>query len=212
MSHVLLVSTTLYLFQFLSFWISLSFLTEIVNMLTDQNELGLSFLVSSWPLCLLKAVNSSWFSSLTRSWWFSFSSLRNLVGCSGKGFCWSKFRLPPIRSKKGWLLAGGINPENASEALSTLRPTGIDVSSGICGPDGIQKDKLRIFSFMKAVNSVAYWVITMNTKCATMTLRNVTVHKPPIFHDFLRLIRMCLHWSPIRIQEFHVLWSQMDYF
>lgn len=47
MSHVLLVSTTLYLFQFLSFWISLSFLTEIVNMLTDQNELGLSFLVSS---------------------------------------------------------------------------------------------------------------------------------------------------------------------
>ncbi|CAK9173545.1 unnamed protein product [Ilex paraguariensis] len=77
-------------------------------------------------------------------------------GGSGKGFNWSQFKLPPIRSKYGWLLAGGINPEIAREALSTLRPDGIDVSSGICGPDGIQKDKLRISSFMSAVNSVQY--------------------------------------------------------
>lgn len=42
------------------------------------------------------------------------------------------------------------------EALSTLRPTGIDVSSGICASDGIQKDKSRILSFMEAVNSVDY--------------------------------------------------------
>ncbi|KAK2985968.1 hypothetical protein RJ640_028286 [Escallonia rubra] len=76
------------------------------------------------------------------------------TGGSGKGFNWSQFKLPPIRSK--WLLAGGINPENACEALSTLRPHGIDVSSGICASDGIQKDKSRILSFMTAVNSVRY--------------------------------------------------------
>ncbi|PQQ14003.1 N-(5-phosphoribosyl)anthranilate isomerase 1 chloroplastic [Prunus yedoensis var. nudiflora] len=68
-------------------------------------------------------------------------------GGSGKGFDWSQFNLPNIRSKHGWLLAGGIKPENACEALSTLKPQGIDVSSGICGPDGIQKDELRISSF-----------------------------------------------------------------
>ncbi|KAK4489273.1 hypothetical protein RD792_005070, partial [Penstemon davidsonii] len=77
-------------------------------------------------------------------------------GGSGKGFNWSKLKLPPIRSKHGWLLAGGIKPENVNEALSTLKPHGIDVSSGICAPDGIQKDKLRILSFMKAVESVNY--------------------------------------------------------
>ncbi|KAI3458561.1 hypothetical protein Pfo_015224 [Paulownia fortunei] len=77
-------------------------------------------------------------------------------GGSGKGFNWSRFKLPPVRSKQGWLLAGGIKPENVYEALSTLRPTGIDVSSGICAPDGIQKDKLRILSFMNAVNAVHY--------------------------------------------------------
>lgn len=77
-------------------------------------------------------------------------------GGSGKGFNWSRFRLPPVRSKHGWLLAGGIKPENVSEALSTLRPDGVDVSSGICASDGIQKDTSRISSFMTAVNSVRY--------------------------------------------------------
>ncbi|XP_048446727.1 N-(5'-phosphoribosyl)anthranilate isomerase 1, chloroplastic-like [Pyrus x bretschneideri] len=64
------------------------------------------------------------------------------------------FKLPNIRSKHGRLWAGGIKPENAGEALSVLKPQGIDVSSGICGPDGIQKDQMRISSFMSAVRSV----------------------------------------------------------
>ncbi|CAN0909747.1 N-(5'-phosphoribosyl)anthranilate isomerase 1, chloroplastic [Linum grandiflorum] len=78
------------------------------------------------------------------------------TGGSGKGFNWNQFKLPPIRSKHGWLLAGGINPENVSEALTILKPDGIDVSSGICGSDGINKEKSRISSFMTAVRSVSY--------------------------------------------------------
>ncbi|KAK3229010.1 hypothetical protein Dsin_000891 [Dipteronia sinensis] len=77
-------------------------------------------------------------------------------GGSGKGFNWSQFTLPPIRSKHGWLLAGGINPGNVREALSTLKPNGVDVSSGICASDGIQKDQSQISSFMNAVSSVHY--------------------------------------------------------
>lgn len=74
--------------------------------------------------------------------------------CSGKGFNWSRFKLPPITSKHGWFLAGGINPMNVSEALSALKPHGVDVSSGICGPDGIQKDESLMLSFMNAVRFV----------------------------------------------------------
>ncbi|KAG6600920.1 N-(5'-phosphoribosyl)anthranilate isomerase 1, chloroplastic, partial [Cucurbita argyrosperma subsp. sororia] len=77
-------------------------------------------------------------------------------GGSGKGFNWAQFEVPIIRSKHGWLLAGGINPENVSQALSILKPQGVDVSSGICGSDGIQKDLIRIKSFLKAVRSVKY--------------------------------------------------------
>ncbi|KAL8172430.1 hypothetical protein V2J09_024234 [Rumex salicifolius] len=77
-------------------------------------------------------------------------------GGSGEGLNWSRFKVPPIKSKKGWLLAGGINPENVKEALSILKPNGVDVSSGICGSDGIAKDPLRISSFMDAAISVIY--------------------------------------------------------
>uniref|UniRef100_A0A2P2ILE3 phosphoribosylanthranilate isomerase n=1 Tax=Rhizophora mucronata TaxID=61149 RepID=A0A2P2ILE3_RHIMU len=78
------------------------------------------------------------------------------TGGSGKGFNWAQFKLPPIGSKHGWLLAGGINPENVCEALSILKPHALDVSSGICCPDGINKDQLRISSFMNTVRSVSF--------------------------------------------------------
>ncbi|KAH9610255.1 hypothetical protein KSS87_006245 [Heliosperma pusillum] len=78
------------------------------------------------------------------------------TGGSGEGFNWSEFKLPTISSKHGWLLAGGINPDNVQEASLTLRPTGVDVSSGICALDGLSKDQSRISDFMRAVNSVSY--------------------------------------------------------
>lgn len=73
--------------------------------------------------------------------------------CSGKGFDWHRFRLPDIDSKHGWLLAGGLHPGNVEEAVITLRPTGVDVSSGICGSNGIQKDRNKIKSFMSKVKA-----------------------------------------------------------
>ncbi|XP_010666921.1 N-(5'-phosphoribosyl)anthranilate isomerase 1, chloroplastic isoform X2 [Beta vulgaris subsp. vulgaris] len=78
------------------------------------------------------------------------------TGGSGEGFNWAQFSLPSMKSKHGWLLAGGIKPENVGEALLTLHPNGVDVSSGICGSDGIRKDESRISAFMSAVNSLRY--------------------------------------------------------
>ncbi|ONK78836.1 uncharacterized protein A4U43_C02F22940 [Asparagus officinalis] len=77
-------------------------------------------------------------------------------GGSGKGFNWQRFKLPPVRSKHGWLLAGGLHAENVLEAALCLKPDGVDVSSGICGPDGINKDPLKISSFVSKVNSLSY--------------------------------------------------------
>lgn len=82
--------------------------------------------------------------------------LKFLYDCSGKGFDWGRFKLPPIKSKYGWLLAGGLNCENVCDAIATLRPQGVDVSSGICGDDGLQKDPLKISTFMSKVKSVQY--------------------------------------------------------
>ncbi|XP_031497660.1 N-(5'-phosphoribosyl)anthranilate isomerase 1, chloroplastic-like [Nymphaea colorata] len=73
----------------------------------------------------------------------------SVQGGSGKGFDWGKFKLPSIQSKHGWLLAGGLNPDNVRQAIEILKPQGVDVSSGICASDGLAKDLKKISAFMQ---------------------------------------------------------------
>ncbi|GAX78189.1 hypothetical protein CEUSTIGMA_g5631.t1 [Chlamydomonas eustigma] len=75
-----------------------------------------------------------------------------LQGGSGQALKWSELRPPPEHARKsGWLLAGGLRPGNVEEAVRTTRPSVVDVSSGVCGPDGLLKDHDMITSFVAAV-------------------------------------------------------------
>jgi phosphoribosylanthranilate isomerase len=51
------------------------------------------------------------------------------LGGTGKTLDWSSLR--QFRPSCPWLLAGGLTPENVLEALSEVRPAGIDLSSGV---------------------------------------------------------------------------------
>jgi phosphoribosylanthranilate isomerase len=51
------------------------------------------------------------------------------LGGTGKTLDWSALR--QFRPSCPWLLAGGLTPENVLEALSQVRPDGIDLSSGV---------------------------------------------------------------------------------
>jgi phosphoribosylanthranilate isomerase len=76
-----------------------------------------------------------------------------LQGGSGKTFDWRSLQVPTILPKRGWLLAGGLNPGNVADAVSIAQPTAVDVSSGVCGPDGLLKDHEKVTAFIKAAKN-----------------------------------------------------------
>lgn len=54
--------------------------------------------------------------------------------------------------KNPFFLAGGLNPQNVVEAIRTVRPDGVDVSTGIESAPG-KKDPQKMRSFLEAVRS-----------------------------------------------------------
>jgi len=67
-------------------------------------------------------------------------------GGSGRMFDWSMVR--PV-TKPIWL-AGGLDAQNVGEAIGTIRPFAVDVSSGVESEPGI-KDADRVMAFVQAV-------------------------------------------------------------
>ncbi|MCO5595760.1 hypothetical protein L7F22_049808 [Adiantum nelumboides] len=84
--------------------------------------------------------------------------LDSLQGGSGHSFDWEQLKNLSIKSRKGWLLAGGLNPENVVTAISMLKPDGVDVSSGVTMPDGLLKDPARVVSFIDAVKGCTIFI------------------------------------------------------
>jgi len=63
------------------------------------------------------------------------------LGGTGKTLDWSSLR--NFNPDCGWLLAGGLTPDNVLTALAELQPSGIDLSSGVEQAPG-DKDLVRV--------------------------------------------------------------------
>ena len=74
-----------------------------------------------------------------------------LQGGTGKSFDWN---LAKALSAEGasFLLAGGLTPENVGEAVCTVRPWGVDVSTGV--ETGGLKDPRKIRAFVRAAKTL----------------------------------------------------------
>ncbi len=73
----------------------------------------------------------------------------DLPGGNGVAFDWNllKGRTWPVP----WMLAGGLNPDNVGDAISSTGANQVDVSSGVETAPGIKSPKL-IADFMQAAN------------------------------------------------------------
>ena len=76
-------------------------------------------------------------------------------GGTGTVFDWQKAAPIVERMKQvvRVVIAGGLNPTNVSEAIHTLHPWGVDVSSGVESKPG-KKDPEKVRAFLSAVREV----------------------------------------------------------
>ncbi len=72
---------------------------------------------------------------------------KGVPGGTGHAFDWARI---PQGLEKPIILAGGLGPENVEEAIRTVRPYAVDVSSGVEAAKGI-KDAEKIIAFMRGV-------------------------------------------------------------
>lgn len=72
------------------------------------------------------------------------------IGGTGKAFRWQE-----VTGLPGWapfVVAGGLTPGNVAEAIATLRPYAVDVSSGV-EERPCQKDRVLMQAFVASVRS-----------------------------------------------------------
>jgi phosphoribosylanthranilate isomerase len=72
-----------------------------------------------------------------------------MQGGSGRKLDWSQFS---YAGDFPWFLSGGLNPNNVGEAIRSLHPTAVDVSSGVEKRLG-EKDYSKIVEFIQAAGS-----------------------------------------------------------
>ena len=83
--------------------------------------------------------------------WLLDSYHPGMPGGTGHRFNWALAR-EANRYNKPFFLAGGLTPDNVAEAVSTVHPFGVDVSSGVESSPG-QKDVAKVKAFIAAVRA-----------------------------------------------------------
>ena len=77
------------------------------------------------------------------------SNAAGAAGGSGTSFDWSRI---PVSLRSRLILAGGLSTENVASAVREVRPSAVDVSSGVESAKGV-KDTEMMRTFIQAVKA-----------------------------------------------------------
>jgi phosphoribosylanthranilate isomerase len=75
---------------------------------------------------------------------------KDKLGGAGETFDWELAREAKRLTDRPLILAGGLTPENVQDALESVHPYGVDVSSGVESSPGV-KDHAKVKAFIRAV-------------------------------------------------------------
>ena len=109
----------------------------------DYDELDVPYSVERWPV-FREGVSSPGKDATT----YVFEGARS---GAGETVNWSQ--AARIAKRGNMILAGGLGPDNVAEAITTVRPGGVDVSSGVESAPG-PKDTQLINEFIVAARAV----------------------------------------------------------
>ena len=76
---------------------------------------------------------------------------KDKLGGAGETFNWELAVEAKRRFSLPILLAGGLTPDNIEEAIATVQPYAVDVSSGVEAEPG-RKDHAKLRAFLRAVH------------------------------------------------------------
>jgi len=108
--------------------------------------------VQNWPCLTIKALRVPDDSPLPD--WLQFPVNYLLLdthkpgryGGTGERFSWQRLTALPLDCRNRLILAGGLTPENVTEAVRAVRPWAVDVASGVeSAPGRKDPDKVRAF-------------------------------------------------------------------
>ena len=68
-------------------------------------------------------------------------------GAAARASAWTGRARPLVARERRVVLAGGLTPDNIEEAIVTVRPIGVDVSSGVESAPGV-KDLDKVARFL----------------------------------------------------------------
>ncbi|KTG16019.1 MULTISPECIES: phosphoribosylanthranilate isomerase [unclassified Guyparkeria] len=73
------------------------------------------------------------------------------LGGTGHTFDWNRWPRQAANARRPWILAGGLSPENVAEAIESLAPYAVDVSSGVEDDAPGLKSADKINAFIRGV-------------------------------------------------------------
>jgi phosphoribosylanthranilate isomerase len=85
--------------------------------------------------------------------WLLDSSADEKLGGTGKTFDW-KLAVAANKLGKPIFLAGGLTPDNVADAVRSVQPYGVDVSSGVEKSPG-KKDPAKVRAFIEAARTAS---------------------------------------------------------